>query len=81
MHVCSVAVITKLSNISRDVSESVSEKSDRLQGTNVSLRDKLFGRYECPEVRQGHERERHKSNRRSQSTSYKKRKGGGVCDG
>lgn len=57
MHVCSVAVITKLNNISRDVSASVSEKSDRLQGTNVSLRDKLFGRYECPEVRQGHERE------------------------
>lgn len=26
-------------------------------------------------------RERYKLNRRSQSTSYKKRKGGGVCDG
>lgn len=55
MPVCSVAVITKLSRISRKVSESVSEKSDRLQGTYVPLRNKLFGRYECPEMKQGHE--------------------------
>lgn len=40
MNVCNVAVTTKLSNINREGSESVSEKSDRLQETHVPLRDK-----------------------------------------
>lgn len=42
MNVYSVAVITKLSSISREVSE----KSDRLQGTDAPLRNILAGRYE-----------------------------------
>lgn len=78
MHVCSVAVITKLNNISRDVSESVSEKSDRLQGTNASLRDKLFGRYECPEVRQGHERETQIKQEKSVNILQRKERGRGL---
>lgn len=46
LHVCSVTVITKLSKISREVSELFSEKSDIPQGTYVPLRNKLVGRYD-----------------------------------
>lgn len=54
---CNVAVTTEFSNISREGSELVSKKSDRLQETYVPLEDKFVDRYKqmptCPEMRQG----------------------------
>lgn len=57
LHVCNVAVTAELSNISREGSELVSKKSDRLPETFVPLKDKFADRYKqmstYPEMRQG----------------------------